>query len=183
MPGSAIFRRQLAMGTVFDAAMIEIDHPAGYAYFWNGIGTLDFGGKAYRGVGGIGQVSAIPSSIDVEIIEVHFTLSGVDPDLLDGLDDSVKGRHAYVYAAMLDERYRVIERDLVIDARCDYQVYKVDASGKASIDLVANAGLFFLRRKSAAKWSPEQAKDSYPDETGFDEVYRQEDLQDQWRAS
>ena len=183
MPGSAIFRQQLAKGEVLDAVLIEIDHPAGYAYFWNGIGALDYGGNTYRGVGGIGQVSALQSSVDVEIIEVHYTLSGVDPDLLDGLDDSVKSRHAYIYEALVDEQNRVIERELAVDSLCDYQVYKVDESGKATIDLVANAGLFFLRRRSAAKWSPEQAKAIYADETGFDEVHLQEDLQDQWKAA
>lgn len=178
---SARFAAQLEEGSVRNILMIEIDHPEGMGYFWNGVGVLDYGGHAYQGFGDVAAVSELRSSTEIEIVERRFVCSGVDDTFLAGLDDTVKGRPALIYDALLDENYRVIERELIDTSELDYQVYSVSEEGKASIALVAHGGLFWLRRRSSAKWAPQEARAIYPDETGFDEIYLQEDLQDQWK--
>lgn len=183
MTMSAVRQEAFDQGAVTLVIMAEIDHPEGFGYFWSGLGDLDHDGNVYRGFGSLVSISAVQSSTDVEVVEVRFVLSGVDADLLAGLDDSVKGRSAHLYEALLDDNYRVIERTLLVESTLDYQVYAVGADGKATIALVAHAGMYQLLNRSGAKWSPQEARAIYPDETGFDEIHLQEDQPETWRAA
>lgn len=181
---SAIFQQMLDSGSVKTILMVEIDHPVRFIRAWNGLGDLDYDGQTYEGMGYVGQVNPIGTSADIEVPEVSLGLSGVDADALEGLDESVKGRFAEVYEAFLDDHYRVVERTLLFRCRLDYQTYKVDPeSGKADMALFAHAGLFHLLNRSGAKMSPEEAKALDPDETGYDEVHLQQDLQLIWKPS
>lgn len=181
---SATFHAMLAQGAVRSILMAEIDHPVRFIRAWNGIGSLDYDGEVYEGMGYVGTITPIQSSVEVSVPEVSFGLSGVDADALEGLQDSVKGRYADVYEALLDEHHRVSERELLFRARLDYQTFKVDPeNGKADIVLVGHAGFFHLLNRSAAKSSPEEAKALDSDETGYDEVHLQQDLQLTWKPS
>lgn len=164
-------------------AMIEIDHPDGMGRFWLHTGVLEFEGNNFYGVGDLGRIEKIVSSTEIEVTETRFVLSGVDPEIVAGLDDSVKGRTGNIYEAELDRNMRVRNRVLLAETELDYQIYAVQADGKAEIAIVAHGGLFFLLNRSAAKWSPEEMKARFPGETGFDEVHLQEDMQDDWRAA
>lgn len=180
----AIVREALRQGAVTIATMVDIDHPTGTKRFWSGLGTLDYGGEEYIGLGALGSVTPIEGDTEIKVAEVNFQLSGVDPDLIEGLTESVKGREAQVYDIWLDDDYRVIYRDLVLEARLDYQRYSVDPdSGTATISLMAVAGFFHLLNRSGAKVSPEEAKAIYPEETGFDEMHKQQDEQLIWRPA
>lgn len=180
----AIVREQLRKGAVAIAMMVDIDHPTGYKRFWNGLGTLDYEGEEYIGLGSIGSVTPIESDTEIKVAEVTFQVSGVDADMIEGLAESVKGREAQVYDAWLDEDFRVLYRDMILEARLDYQTYSVDPeSGKATINLMGVAGFFHLLNRSGAKLSPEEAKAIYPDETGFDEIHEQQDKQLTWRPA
>lgn len=180
---TAVFAEQIARGVVNEAQFIVIDHPEGVARFWTGVGVKEYGGNSYYGVGQIGAVTQVRHTADIEIVEVRMAVSGVDQSLLDGLDDSVKARLATVYDVLFDEHGRVAEIEQVFQVELDYQVFKVGADGKCVIDLVGHGGLFWLRKRSSAKWSPEEARSQFDGETGFDQVHQQEDLQDQWRSA
>lgn len=174
--------RQAAFTSI---TMAEIDHPTGMGYFWSGLGDFDFGGNTYHGWGELVSVDVSVTTTEIEIVEYSFSLSGVDEDLLAGLDDSVKGRFADIYEAILDDEFRVIERELLTRCKLDFQVYSVaaDAKAKATLVVKAHAGLFWLQNRSSAKWSPEEARVAYPDETGFDEMHKVEDQRDTWRPA
>lgn len=181
---SAIVRECLRRGAVAMALMVVIDHPTGIKRFWSGMGTIDYDGEEYYGLGTIGSVTPVESNTEIEVSEVRFSVSGVDPDMIEGLGESVKGREATVYEAWLDPEYRIVHRDLMLENRCDYQTYSVDPeSGKASIQLVTHSGFFHLLNRSGAKVSPEEARAIYPAETGFDEMHKQQDEQLIWRPA
>jgi hypothetical protein len=173
----------LDRGEVFQCLLVEIEHPDGTGYFWSGTGMLEYGGNTYAGAGALGSVSEIVSSTETEVTEYSFNLAGVDPDIVEDLDDTVKGRAGRVYEAFLDRHFRVVETDLLVEAALDYQVFGVDEQGKTSIAIKAHGGLFFLGKRSAAKISPEEARALDPDETGFDRVHQQEDIVATWKAS
>jgi hypothetical protein len=179
---SASVEECFVRGDVKHAIMVEIDHPQGMAYLWSGLGVLEYGGNNYYGFGLLGSISEVASSTEIEIVETSFNISGVQEDFVAGLDDSVKGRIARVYEVFLDDHYRVLDRDLLVEAELDYQVQSTGADGKSAISLKAHAGLFFLRKRSAAKCSPEEARALDPDETGFDRIHLQEDVSAVWHA-
>ncbi len=180
---TALRKAALRRGELAVVIMAEIESAQGTGYFWSGLGDIDHDGHVYHGYGGLVSISQVATSTDVEVIEVRFVLSGVDADLLRDLDQSVKSHSARLYEAYLDPDYRVIDRALLVVADLDYRVYAVGDDGKATIALVAQAGFPQLLNRSGAKWSPEEAKAIYPDESGFDEVHIVEDTQDLWQPA
>lgn len=164
---------RLRRGVISNAVMAELDWPGGTRRFWSGLGLLDYAGETYLGLGQLGTVTPLQTSVDVEVDQITFMLSGVDPDLLAGLDGSVKGYEARVYEVFLDDDHAVVDRELLFDCRQDYQTIQVGEDGRATLALVATGGFFHLLNRSAAKWSAEEQKALYPDDTGFDEMHLQ----------
>ncbi len=181
---SASWREAVWRGEIITVVMAEIDHPEGMVRAWNGIGVLDYGGEEYSGVFPLGSVEPVSADTEIAVTEVTFVLSGVDPGLIEGLDEDVRGRSALLYEAALDRNYRVLERELVVDGVGDYQRFTVDPDrGEASIRFVANAGFHELTRRSAATVSTETQRRRDADDTGFDEVFKQPDIAPVWRAA
>lgn len=180
---SAVLKAALRRGDIALAAMVEIDHPEGFARFWSGVGNIEHDGETFIGCGRLGRIEAVSESTEIEIAETRFVLSGVDAALVAGLDKSVKGRKGRIYEAVLDSAWRVIHRELLSETALDSQIYTIDKDGSATIAIVAHAGLFFLRNRSAAKWSPEEARRAFPGETGFDEIHKVEDQTLNWAAA
>lgn len=180
---SARWQAAYDRGDISETVMAEFDHPIGMGYFFDGAGDLDFEGRVYHGWGALVSIELPPSTGDIEIPEVRYILSGVDQAIVERLEGSIKGRKAHLYEALLDRHYRVIERELLSEAQLDTQRFRATKDGKVTITLTANGGFYRLRNRSAAKWSPEQQKVRFPDDSGFDEMHKQEDLVLQWSAS
>lgn len=176
----ARLRSLLRRGEVIVVGMAEIDHPQRFIYAWSGVGLLEYQNHTYEGFGLIGSVSPIRTTESIEILEVRFGISGIDAGAIDDLHANVKGRYASFYEAYLDRHYRVAYREQLMRVRLDRPDYKVDAAGKLDYGLTGFAGMFQLLQRSAAKVSPEEARALYPDETGYDEIHLQQDLQLPW---
>lgn len=170
-------------GAQLRTVLVEIDHPDGMVYAWTGDTPLDYGGNTYQGLGFLGAVSGIRTTTEITIVELRFTVSGVDPELVAGLSSSVKGRTGTVYEAYLSPDRVVTSVRQKAYGLLDFQTYRIGEDGMATIDVAANAGMFHLRRKSNARWAPETARSQFPAETGFDEMHLQKDAQDFWRAA
>lgn len=179
---SALRKKHRDGGPYTRITMVEFDHPDGVGRFWFGTGVIDFEGNAYHGAAIVGSITSVRTTIEIEIVERTFSVSGVDRDIVAGLSKSVKGRPARIYEALIDEHMRVVERDLVDETQMDTQHYAMQADGKCAIGIKAHGGMFFLLNRSAAKWGPEEAKAIWPDESGFDAMHIQEDIQDRWSA-
>lgn len=179
----AAVKAAIRRGAVATFSLVKITLPVGERYFWDGMGILDYDGHQWAGVHTLGRVEEIGATTEIRVDEISFVLSGVDPELLEGLDASVKGLPAHVYEAVLDGHFRVV--DIVEEKECelDYQVLGIGEDGKASIVIHAHGGLIFLQNRSAAKWGPEEQRVLYPDDTGFDEIHLQEDKTDEWRPA
>jgi hypothetical protein len=175
-------RRQslLRSGAVRVVVMADIDHPETYIRAWNGVGIISWAGEDYYGFGLLGSITPVRSTDGIEVIEVRFGLSGVDRDLLGDLHASVKGREAILHEAWLDRHYRIVYRRRLVKARLDRPEYAVAADGKVDYAMIGHAGMYQLLATSSAKVSPEEAKALHPDETGYDEIHLQQDLQLPW---
>ena len=176
-------RAALRRGAATRVNLLELDHPLGVGRFWSGTGNFDLDGATWYGWGVLGAISETVSSTEIEIVETRFTLSGVDEDLVAGLDQPIKGRAAYLYEAFLDDSYRLIHRDrfpaIVLDARD----VRIGADLKATIVFTGHSGWASLRNRSGAKVGPEEGRAAFADETGWDDIHRVEDQQDRWTAS
>jgi hypothetical protein len=71
------------------------------AYIWSGVGTIDWNGQTWTGLGSFLGLSTSEDGVNVEARGITITLSGIDPTLLaEALDDFQLGLPVTVYLGL-----------------------------------------------------------------------------------
>lgn len=93
------------------------DFKSGPMYLWQGFGTLQTNDSHnWQGIGQLGQISDLESSIGGNAPQARFTLSGVDPTILaEGLDaQEIYGRNCNVYMQFFDANFNCLDNPYVV---------------------------------------------------------------------
>lgn len=106
-------KAQLAGRTVRKTRLLEMDFVSGRIGLWNGFGKLRTkDGKEWLGLGGLGSISGISSSIGGKAPELVFTLSGVDETFAakaKGEAVEYYNRAAIVFDQFFDEEWGLLD--------------------------------------------------------------------------
>ena len=177
----------LRSGNRSDVLLAKVESADGPAWFFNGIGILDYDGAEWLGLGRMASVSFAPATTEVQVQDVTITLAGVDDEHLAYLDQSVKGRSAWFWKAFLDEEYRVRFTVLLSDCRLDQASLQVQPNGQSVIQITGVGGFYFFERQEQAFWDTEHQRDMLsargldPDsDTGFDMMMLMKNRQLAW---
>ncbi len=166
---SPAFKKAIKDGC-FVAVLVEVEHPDGTGYFWEGVGTLEYDGHEWKGAGLVGGISQNRRSVDLRIDEMTLWLNGLDASEVAALDDNVKNRIARTKLAALNDSRRVVAIHEAEELLLDYQRDVIGPDGSAGLEVKAQAGLWMLERTTDAVYSQEAAIVEFPDETGFSKV-------------
>lgn len=148
-----------------------IDHPDGLFRAWTGIGSLEYAGETWIGLGLLGQIHPVNSVTDLSIQEVRFSLSGVEPETLAMLTGAVRRRSAQAWLAALDDDGKVVSDPFqLLDCEMDTQDFSVDEDGTASIVILARSGFYSLERAVNEVWSDEDQQRRFPGDTGLSDL-------------
>lgn len=151
--------------------LAAIEHPSGDAYYWSGIGYLEWNGITWTGVGKLGTIAPVSHNSDLTIQEVVFTMTGVDADVVATLSDNVRNLSGLVWLACLDEAGNIVKDPYqLLDAQLDFQSFAVDEEQVATISITARTGFYTLDRSIDEAWTSEQHKSEYPNDTGMDMI-------------
>jgi hypothetical protein len=107
----------LAGKTVRLDLLVMFDFASGPMRLWQGFGTLQTNdSNTWQGIGQLGQVSDLESSIGGNAPQARFTLSGVDPTILaEALDpQEIYGRDCNVYMQFFDDSFNCLDNPYVI---------------------------------------------------------------------
>lgn len=147
---------------------VAIDHPDGVGRFCTGVGTRKWNGFDWAGTGQLGKISPLKHSSEIAIEDITFTLSGIDPVLLDQLNDSIRNRSGEVWLACFKwDDSVVIDPYKLIDSELDKQDYTIDQDGTATIDILGHSGFYTLGRGVEEAWSPSNQLLIDPTDTGM----------------
>lgn len=149
------------------ALLIHVEHPDGDAYFWEGVGELEYGGATYRGAGLIGTISQTKKSAEIRIDEIRMTLNALQPDEVSKLSDDVKNRVVTIDLAAVTDTLKVKSVYRMDEILLDYQIDKISADLMSSIELVGQSGFWTLERPTEAAYSQEEQELQFPDDTGM----------------
>ncbi len=148
--------------------LAEIDHPDGMFRCWTGIGELDYAGVKWTGIGNLGRVGPARQTVELQIQDVNFVLSGCDPETVALLSNSVRNRPAKLWLACLDEKERIVPDPYeMIDALMDYQTFTATEEGECLVTIMARSGFYTLERAINDCWTDEDQKKRFPDDTGL----------------
>lgn len=163
------FKKAIVEGC-YIAVLVEIEHPDGTGYFWEGVGQIVFEGNTYKGAALIGGISQTRRSVDLRIDEMTIWANGLDADEVAQLNDNVKNRVCRVRLAAMSDRRRVMATIEAEEILLDFQRDTISESGEAGLEIKGQAGLWMLERSTDAVYSQESAIVEFPDETGFSRI-------------
>ena len=176
---SPAFKKAIRDGC-FVAVLLEVEHPDGTGYFWEGVGTLRYDGNDWKGAALVGGISQNRRSVDLRIDEMTLWLNGLDAGEVAALDDNVKNRVARIRLAALNDNRRVVAVHDAEELLLDYQRDVIGEDGSASIEVKGQAGLWMLERSTDAVYSQEAAQVEFPDETGFSKLPEMQNKDTPW---
>lgn len=164
-------------------ALAYIDHPDGAVRVWSGVGSLEYAGATYEGIGFFGRVRNIGASKKLTVRQVIFELRGVPPDSTTWLSASVRNRSASAWIAGMDERGKYVNGTAwqIVDGTCNYQELKFDDPGAAIIELTVSEPVVSIERAQNLAWTPEWIRDTHgADVSGLDRLSELASAQKSW---
>lgn len=181
----------LRSGAASEVLLVKIEHPDGPVYVWDGLGLLEAdvaaGVVPFQGLGLLGNVSIGPSDTEVQVTDVVFTLSGIDPEYLDFLSSTVKGNKAFVWKAFLGSDYKVRFLEVISESELDQPTFSIEPNGQATMKIASNGGFYFLDVQSTAVWDVEEQNNFLirqgidpASDTGFDLMSELKNTQITW---
>ncbi len=123
-------------------------------YAWTGAQPIAWDGHTYVGLGALLSMTTQKKPDALQHVEHSFTLSGLEPDLISGLDTSVRGRTGKVWLGALDARNRIVADPLLL-TEIVQDTLKLDrgTDDTVSMTLTGYEALPFLGRVRGDKYS------------------------------
>lgn len=137
-------------------------------YCWSGMQSIIWDGQTWLGVGHLYSVSMIDKGDALSWRQQQFSLNGLDPQVLAGMDESVKGRAAKLWLAARNSSGQII-RDPVLVAELEQDTLQREINGDGSIKLTLNCfeALPRFDKPTGRKWSQESQQERFAGDEGF----------------
>lgn len=150
--------------------LVDLDFSSGHARFHDGLGSLDFLGNTYSGVGELGEIEQIGESTDLRPpAPIKLTLAGVDPSLIAHVqNEEYYGRSAAIYVAFFDkDTFQLITsvEPQVYEGLMDTMTIKRQAD-QAVIELTIESHLAGWQDSLGLLWTDEWMQSIYPGDLG-----------------
>jgi len=170
-----------------DAATASVVRPIVFVQFefasettrvWSGVGSIDWNGETWSGLGELGKISPVEETTDLRIAGMIYELSGVAPDLIAVSMDKGEYRRrrdcAWIGFTTDDMRTVVVDPYQFWDGRLDKMT--VQDGPTATIQVSSEHHLADLERSRARRYTDADQKAAYPDDKGLEFI---EAIQDQ----
>lgn len=161
---------------------LELQFASETSYVWSGIGPIDWNEETWLGLGQIGEISTIEETAHLKAAGVSMKLSGLSPTLL---DKALVGKAEYrrrpinIWLGFSDPSgVAFSEPALVLSGQMD--IMSVVVGETLTIELTAENDLIDLQRPRTRRYTPEDQKETYPDDLGFDYVAALQDMTIEW---
>lgn len=160
---------EAAKTTIRLGVLVDMDFSSGNLYLHDGIGTINFGGNNYLGVGQFGSIEgAVQDSLDVIARPIKLILSGVDSSVLTpAMTESYQGRTVTLYLAFLDSNTNalVATPETLWEGRMDYMEIELgDNTGAIKL----NCEHRLRREPRIARYSDEDQQLAYSGDVFFE---------------
>jgi len=175
---------ELVKKVVRPVLLCQMEFDSGDFNVWSGIGPLPFDGDTYTGLGNFGGVSPIEETIDTKAVGLSYSLSGVPSAVVAiALTENYQERSARLFFGMLDDNGALIADPFKLhEGRMDVMILRDDGK-TADIELKVESRLIDLERPKVRRYTSEDQKAEFPNDTGFDFVASLQDKQIVWGRS
>lgn len=167
---SSAINTALQSSTVRLVTFADLDFASGNLYVHDGLGTYNWGGNDWLGVGDFGGISSVEEGAEVSPYSLNLTLSGLDAGLVaTALDENYFMRDVKVYLGLLDENDALIDTPTQIWAGfMDVMSVTAGASGGDSITLTAESELSKFDRSANLRYTHTMLQKRDPNDVFFE---------------
>ena len=137
-------------------------------YAWSGMEDLSWDGQTWKGVGYMLGLATIDRGDALSFRTQEFTLNGLDPQVLAGMDESVRGRLAKLWLGARNGDGQIIRDPLLVaDMEQDTLRREIGEDGMIKLTLSCFAALPRFDKATGRKWSQESQQERYAADEGF----------------
>jgi len=177
---TSAFNTELTATELEPFFLIDLGFDSGALYFWTGITPLTWDGNEYIGAGNLIGISPIGETSEIRAVGVNLTMSGLPASLISiALTEAYQGQPVKIRLGALSSGAVVADPYLIFDGRMDIMTID-DAGDTATVSLSAESRLIDLERPRIRRYTPEDQKAVYPNDTGLDYVPVIQDVSIQW---
>lgn len=149
------------------ARLVELDIENAPQYLWEGIGNLQWDGKAFQGLHHLAGISPVKETADAKEQQIALTLNcmGLVDDFASLRDLGFQGRSVQIhYAGISQERNEIIAVETAFTGRMDSLKVSTSAQG-SKIELTATNEMAFLKQSWGRFQTDSDHQADYPGDT------------------
>ncbi len=160
--------------------MCRLDFESDPVLVHSGVGTITHDSEEYLGLGSYGGISEITEGSDARPYDIDLSLSGIPTEFLaTTMGEQYQGRAVKILIGLLDEEHQII--DSAKQLWSGYMDYPDIQIGKtASIIVHCRGRANDWARARVERYTKEQQRADYPDDSGFDYVTQMADKSILW---
>lgn len=150
---------------------VEVHFTTGPVYVWSGVGSQNWNGNTYTGVGSFGMLSNVEEGSNIQARGIMLTLSGIDSTLLgDVLNDYRQGLPAVVSLGLFDSTGALIPNPICcFSGRTDQPT--IEMSGEsATLSIACENRLVEMNVSVQRRYTDQDQKLDYPNDRGMEYV-------------
>ncbi len=151
--------------------LVYLDFAGGAFRAHSGVGIIDWRGHDWLGTGNLGSISAVGESTELQPAKVQISLSGLPAEIVGlSLREHYQGRRAQIWLALLDGTVMPsgFAPFLIFSGRIDSMQGVVGEEGAIACTLESR--LADWTRPRTRRYTPEDQRQAYPADRGFDFV-------------
>lgn len=152
-----------------------------YLRLWTGVGNISWDGKLWSGAGKLLGISPIEESARIEAVGFTVTLSGMPSDQISlALQSIEQGRPGKIWLAAMDSDGSLIA-DPYLQQQGRFDIVMIEDNGSTcTIQAQYESRLVDLLKPRTRRYTVEDQKIDYPNDTGFHKVAALQDIQLIW---
>lgn len=162
------FKSVVAGSEVLIGAIVELDYPVTPVRAWSGVGDLSWDGKTWKGVGSLGEISAIMEKAGAEAGQVKLTLNGVPAEArAQALQNTSVSRTMRFWLAAFSEDPSGAWSVLPDPWKVFSGITDVHRVHRGAIEVNVETALARLKYPKVARYTHEEQQRHYPGDLGL----------------
>lgn len=165
--------------------LVKAQFTSGDVRLWTGIGDLTFNSEVYTGASTLLKVTRVTESKQLVANSATFELSGVDSAIrslaLSSSEHYQNNPISAWFAAFDTDRTLIADPYMFFSGKMD-TMELTGTTDNPIVKVSAESDLTLLRKAKERRYTPEDQKQDYPDDLGYDYVPLIQDIELTWGA-
>jgi hypothetical protein len=147
----------------------ELDFSGGFVRVHSAVGTINWGGYDWLGVGTFGQVSPIEDSAELQRQTVTYTLSGIPSEMMSVvLSETYQGRGAKTYLGFIDRTTGILADTPVLIALGKMDVSSIEQGKELTVSVTAESRMSAWNRPQIRRYTHTEQQSRFAGDRGLE---------------